>query len=139
MVTLRQAERLAGLPYVDGDFDCMHLAVRAARELFGREVPWPHRRHPTGVKAQRALMSRHADALTVKLAATEPPCEGDVVAWSMEADRPSWPRRWHVGTVLLRRGEVWVLHTSVALGSSVLQRLCDVPPGMRLEGFYRWR
>lgn len=139
MVTLRQAEALVGVPYVDGEADCMHLALRAARELFGRPVAWPERRHPAGGKGQTALMQRHAAELARRLAEHELPESGDLVLWTRPHEGGSLHRRWHVGTLVVEHGRRWVLHTSQALGGSVLQPLDGTAAqGLRFEGFYRW-
>ena len=134
-VTLRQAETLVGITYVDGEFDCMHLALLAQRQLFGRDVAWPTRPHPRGRRIQAALIARHCDALA---AAIERPDTGDAVLFT-EPDAKGG-RRYHIGTLFLDRGELWVLHTNALVGSSLLQRIGDcLRSGLRLEGYYRWR
>lgn len=138
-VTLRDAEALVGVPYVDGEADCMHLALRAARELFGRDVAWPMRRHPSGGQRQTALMKRHAADLARGLGEHEQPVSGDLVLWTRPHEGGSQHRRWHVGTVILGDGRRWVLHTSQAMGGSVLQPLeATAAQGLKFEGFYRW-
>lgn len=138
-VTLRQAEALVGLPYIDGDADCMHLAVRAQSELFGRTVNWPARRHPRGVRGQVALVERHLDELAVLLVDDDIPASGDAVLWTADDDAGKG-LRYHIGTLLVQASEMWVLHTNAGLGESVLQRLVECPAqGLRLEGIYRWR
>lgn len=135
-VTLRQAEALVGLEFRAGQFDCMHLAVLAQRVLFGREVGWPDQAHPRGGRHQAALIQRHCGDLARPLADGEVPASGDAVLWTNEDEDG---RSFHIGTLLVQGGERWVLHSSEALGSSVLQRLAETPAqGLRLEGFYRW-
>jgi hypothetical protein len=132
-VTLRQAEALVGLPCVPGRFDCMHLAVLAQRVLFNRLVQWQLDAHPLGRRHQAALVQRHCDELADRLPLDEPPVSGDAVLW-LRADGG-----YHIGTLLVQAGRRWVLHTSEATGSSVLQQLADTAAhGLRLEGFYRW-
>jgi hypothetical protein len=47
---------------------------------------------------------------------------------------------WHIGTVFVYRGDVWVLHNSHAMGSASLNRLRDFAwRGQRIEGFYKWK
>lgn len=135
-VTLRQAEALVGLPYVPRTADCMHLAVRAQRELFGRQVRWHGGLHPARPDHQVALLQGAIADVARRLAAGEAPQAGDAVLWLAGGGRGT---HYHVGTLLLHAGEQWVLHTSEELGASVLQRLAECPlAGLRFEGIYRW-
>ncbi len=133
-VTLRDAERLVGMPYVAGRFTCMHLAVWAQDALWGREVArQAPRRVPVHGRQQAAMVEhwRHQLCDVVKT-----PASGDVVLF--HDDLAEWP--WHIGTVLVEGGETWVLHTHQGIGASVLERLPDTQRrGLRVEGFYRWR
>lgn len=133
--TLRDAEALVGLPYVEGQFDCGHLLVRAQRELFGREVELPLRGpRPTTDLGQAAAIVRCREALGRRV---HLPAHGDGVLFTEAA--ADGTRRWHVGTVLIEHGQRWVLHTRAG-HASLLQRLDDcVRMGLRLEGFYAWR
>lgn len=136
-VTLRDAEALVGLPYVEGTADCMHLAVLAQRRLWGRAVGWQQQRHPLGRGLQAAMIRRHIGALAAPLGEHDTPRSGDAVLWRMHADTPA--ERFHIGTLLVDGGERWVLHTTAALRASVLQRLADcAAAGLHFEGFYRW-
>lgn len=138
-VTLRQAEALVGLAYVDGEFDCAHLAVMAQEYLFGRTVHLPLKgRHPAGRAGQAAAILRHRDELASRLEEAADVATGDAVLFTFED--VDGRVCWHIGTLLLQGGERWVLHTSEALRSSVLQRLDDcMRDGLFVEGFYRWR
>lgn len=133
-VTLRQAEQLVGIPHVDGQFDCMHLAVHAQRVLFGREVGWAaDGRHPCGTRTQAALINRHRANLADPVDA---PQTGDVGLYTETVDGST---HYHVATVFVEAGERWLLH-SRAGGSSILQREADAMRSlMHLEGYYRWR
>ena len=137
LVTLRQAEVLVGLAYVPGRFDCMHLALLAQRQLFGRDVPWPRQAHPQGRRHQAAMIQAHCAELARPLADWEQAETGDGVLWTVDAGAAG--RGFHIGTLFVQGGERWVLHTSIELDMSVLQRLSDCAShGLRLEGFYRW-
>ncbi|MGI9218600.1 MAG: hypothetical protein ACR2JA_16570 [Hydrogenophaga sp.] len=136
MATLRAAEALVGLPYVARSFDCMHLAVLAQQQLFGRTVRWAGGLHPARPTYQVALVRDAIGDVARPLAAGEQPEAGDAVLWLAGGGRST---HFHIGTLLLHAGEQWVLHTSEALGTSVLQRLAECPlTGLRLEGIYRW-
>ena len=135
-VTLRQAQALVGLPYVAGTNDCMHLAVRAQRELFGRTVAWPgDARHPAGRRTMAAAIARQREAMADPVAR---PAAGDAVLFLQRAGADLL---WHVGTLLTdAAGSLWVLHASAAAGASLLEPLADCrAAGLAVEGFYRWR
>lgn len=135
-VTVRDAERLVGLAYVPGHQDCMHLAVRAQRELWGRTVAWQRVRHPVSRRLQRQLIQAGIGTVARPLAEGEQQQAGDVVLWlASEASG----QHYHLGTLLMHGAEPWVLHTSAELGASVLQRLNECPMwGLQIEGVYRW-
>lgn len=133
-VTLRDAEALVGLPYVAGEFDCMHLARLAQRTLFCREVPEPVTRHPR----TRAAQAQAIEAHRAQVAQPQPqPETGDAVLFIDQDDRGR--RQMHIGTLIFSpTGEAWVLHIRAG-DLSLLQRLEDCKRcGLRVEGFYRW-
>ena len=136
-ITLADAERyvFAGLQYRDGEFDCGSLAVLVQRELFGREVNVP----PAGERS-RGRAGQHRDILRIQpevCEKVEAPETGDaVVFWATEGRE----RRWHIGTVFLRDGEVWVLHIPDEIRGVALQRLVDLQAeGQCFDAFYRWK
>lgn len=132
-----QASRYVGRPYAAGEFDCADLAVLVQRELFGRPVALPAH-HPGGARTQGALILRLRDALADRI--DEPADGAGVLLWEPDGAVGEDLRRWHIGTVFLHAGEVWVLHASAKMGSVALQRLADLRRwGLRLEGFYAWR
>lgn len=131
------AQRYVGMPYVAGEFDCADLAVRVQREVFGREVALPAH-HPGGARTQGALILRLRDELAVELAEPVDGCA--VLLWEPDDYAPDELRLWHIGTVFLHAGEVWVLHASARICSVALHRLADLRRwGLRVEGFYAWR
>jgi hypothetical protein len=134
--TLRDAEALVGLPYVPRVQDCMHLVLRAQRELFGRAVAVPAGAHPAHPQRQGRLIVAGIGSLVRPLGNEEAPADGDLVLWLAEGELGT---HYHAGTLMLHAGEQWVLHTSEELGASVLQRLAECRMwGLRLEGIYRW-
>lgn len=134
--TLRAAEALVGLPYLPRVQACMHLVLRAQRELFGRAVPVPAGAHPVAPRQQARLIVAGIGHLVRPLAADEAPVDGDLVLWLADGELGT---HFHAGTLMLHAGEQWVLHTSEELGASVLQRLAECRMwGLRLEGIYRW-
>lgn len=134
--TLRDAEALVGMPHVDGEFDCAHLAKLAQQRLWGRQLAWPlPQKHPSGVRSRAAAVLRWREQLTDPVAR---PAAGDVVLFLRVLE--SGQRDWHIGTVLMAHGQPWVLHTHGGLAASVLEPLsaCRMR-GLHVEGFYRWR
>lgn len=133
--TLRQAEALVGLPFVDGEFDCVHLAVRAQAELFGRTVLWPAgTRHPRGRRGQIAEIERSRDQV---VDAVEVPESGDIVLMRQRLHDETF--QYHVGTLIIHAGQRWVLHVFEG-HHSVLQPEADMyMDGTRRDGYYRWR
>ena len=142
-VTLKDAEQLVGLPYDEHSLDCAHLAVLAQERLFGRQVAdWLHDGRHQGALARHALVGRYRDDLAEPLSGLASAESGDLVLFidQMYLQRAAVTDLWHLGTLFLEAGEWWVLHTHRGNGSSVLQRLLDLPPrGLRIEGFYRWK
>lgn len=133
MVTLRQAETLVGIPYVEGSFDCVHLVALTHQQLFGRTVPIPQL-HPRGRRGQAAVIARLTSAVVERVAE---PATGDVGLYIETEDDGG--ERFHVGTVFLQAGERWLLHAHATSGFSVLQREGDaLRMGLRLDGYYRW-
>ena len=79
----------------------------------------------------------HLADLARPLQPCEPAITGDAVLW--QAGIGSDAQHWHIGTLFVALGERWVLHTTAALGASVLQPLAECgAQGLHFEGFYRW-
>lgn len=134
-VTPRQAEALVGLPFVDGEFDCVHLAVRAQADLWGRVVRWPAgTRHPRGRRGQAAEIERTRDQV---VDAIDVPESGDIVLMRQRLANGAF--QYHVGTLIIHAGQRWVLHVFEG-HHSVLQPEADVYiDGTSRDGYYRWR
>lgn len=132
---LQRAGCLVGIPYVPGEFDCGHLAVLAARLLFGSEVTLPGANpHPTDAREMGAVIALCRREAAVKVSTPAPGC----VALFTESNAEGRVQ-WHLGTVVDASVQTWVLHTREG-GASVLQRLSDMlQQGLALEGFYQWR
>lgn len=127
-------DRFVGIPYDLRRMDCADLAIQVQRELFGRAVNLPGKRHRPlrgGDQAQAI------DAMAGQLAdPVAQPQDGDAVlmrdAGQVQAG--------HIGTYFFLNFTPMVLHTSHALGASVLHRVQDLPGyGLQVEGFYRWK
>ena len=134
---LQQAGCLVGIPYEAGVFDCGHLAVAAARLLFGKVVQLPGANpHPISAREMGAAIAlgRREAATPVAVDQVVPGC---VVLFTETLDNGG--TQWHLGTVVANLPETWVLHTREG-GFSMLQRMADcLRQGLHFEGFYAWR
>lgn len=125
------ASRYVGLDYAPGEFDCADLAVRVQREIFGRDLQIPAN-HRLGRRGQIAQITSLRDEIAERVTL---PTDGDLALFINGSESVE---SWHIGTVFLRKQEIWILHNSFRLGASVLWRLDTFPEnGMRLEGFYK--
>lgn len=128
----RALQRYVGRPYEVGAFDCADLVVLVQDEVFCRPVRLPA--HPRGGAGQRAAVLRHRDAIAQRVAV---PFTGAAVLFSDVSDKGD--EHWHIGTVAVRLGEVWVLHNSHKMGGVRMDTLTDLQAwGMKFEGFYAW-
>jgi len=134
-----QAQRYVGTPYLPGVYDCADLAAKVQHEVFGRVIALPdHRARPAGARGQAREVLGLRDKLAERV---ELPADGHaVLLWEPDGEAGQNLRIWHVGTVFMHAGEIWVLHNSAKLGSAALHRLADLRRwGMRLDGFYAWK
>lgn len=130
----KRLQSYVGREYRPGVYDCADLAADVQRDLFGRAVALPVR-HPSGTAGQRASIFAHRDAVAVKV---DVPFTGCAALFHDVNDKGS--QVWHIGTVALHRGEVWVLHNSYSLGGAHLHRFADLQAwGMKLDGWYAWK
>jgi hypothetical protein len=132
---LAKAEKYVGMPYIEGAFDCADLAAKVQWEMFGQLVALPvHRKRPGGAMGQ----AREINTLKVQVAdPIDAPVTGCFALMYEPVDNS---QRWHVGTVFVANGEVWLLHNSFTMGCACLQRVADLQRfGARLEGYYAWR
>lgn len=128
---LRRAEQLVGLPFIPGRFDCVHLAVRAQWEVFGRRVGWNARRHPIDAAERAEVLRGHRDTVADPVPADQART-GDVLLFLLPGDR------YHVGTYFWHQ-RPWLLHVQTLGTTSRLEPLEQACIGMRLDGVYRWR
>lgn len=131
------AQSYVGAAYVPGEYDCAHLFLDVQRQVFGRTVTVPAALtcHAQGRAGQAAQISAARDALAQRIAEPVHGC-GVLITSPNEAGHLLW----HIGTVFVYRGEVWVLHNSAVMGNASLNRLRDFAwRGQRIEGFYTWK
>ena len=123
-----RAQAYVGTPYVEGECDCADLAVKVQAELFGRAIALPAH-HARGRATQAAQINRLAGVLARQI---DEPVTGAGVLLSGGG-------LWHIGTVFMHQGDVWVLHNSASMGSAALWQLPMFSRrGMQLEGYYAW-
>ena len=129
-----QIDRFVGIPYCARHMDCADLAMLVQRELFGKTVQLLGRRprplEPEAQAQEIAAMSAHlADPV-------ERPQDGDAVLMREAGTSHAG----HIGTYFFINFTPYVLHTSHALGGSLLHRLQDLKGyGLTVQGCYRWK
>ena len=131
------AQSYVGVEYVPGQYDCGHLFLDVQRQVFGRTVTLPQsvQTHALGRAHQAAQISAARDALAQRI---QNPVHGCAVL--ITSPNEQGQLLWHIGTVFVYRGEVWVLHNSAAMGNAWLNRLRDFASrGQSIEGFYTWK
>lgn len=126
-------DRFVGLPYCPRRMDCADLVLLVQRELFGRAVKLPGKRaRPLHSDAQAQALASYVAELGRPV--TEPR-DGDAVLMRDAGAAVAG----HIGTFFSVNFAPHVLHTSHALGASVLHRVRDLPGlGLRIEGYYTW-
>lgn len=131
---LQQIEALVGIPYDVRRMDCADLAILVQRELFGRAVLPPGKRpRPLHGGAQAAVIAAYCGQLADPV---EQPQDGDAVLMRDAGMAVAG----HIGTWFFLNYAPHVLHTSHALGASVLHRVQDLPGlGLTVEGYFRWK
>lgn len=125
-------DRFIGIPYSARHMDCADLAILVQRELFGRAALLARPR-PLRGDEQARVIAAHCAELGER---TDTPRAGDAV---LMRDAGA-PVAGHLGTYFFVNYAPCVLHTSHALGASVLHRVQDLRAyGLTVEGFYRWK
>lgn len=127
-------DRFIGLPYSARHMDCADLAILVQRELFGRAVNLPGKRpRPLREDEQAQVLAAHCAELGQR---TDAPQDGDAVLM-MDACATS---AGHLGTYFFMNYAPCVLHTSHAIGASVLHRVQDLRAyGLSISGYYKWK
>lgn len=131
------AQSYVGVEYVPGQYDCGHLFLDVQRQVFGRTVTLPQsvQAHAQGRAGQAAQINQVRDQLAQRI---QNPVHGCAVL--ITSPNEQGQLLWHIGTVFVYRGEVWVLHNSAVMGNASLNRLRDFAwRGQRIEGFYTWK
>lgn len=133
----QRAQGYVGTPYIPDVFDCADLAVRVQWELFCRVIALPeNRRRSVRASVQSHEIQRLQAELAIRI--DEPVTGCAVMMFTPGVNVPV--SSWHVGTVFVEEGVVWVLHNCFTMGSTTLLRLTDLRRlGLRLDGFYAWK
>lgn len=126
-------DRYIGIPYCPRHMDCADLTLLVQREIFGRAIRLPGERpRPLDGASQRDLIAQYSEALAHPVVI---PQSGDVVLMRDTGVM----RAGHIGTYIHINHAPYVLHTSHALGASVLHRVQDLRGwGLHIESYYRW-
>lgn len=127
-------DRFVGIPYDLRRMDCADLAILVQRELFGRTVQLPGKRpRPLRDGDQAQAIDAMAGQLADPVAQ---PQDGDAVLMRDAGQAQAG----HIGTYFFLNFTPMVLHTSHALGASVLHRVQDLSGyGLQITGYFRWK
>lgn len=127
-------DRFIGIPYCPRRMDCADLFMLVQHELFGRTVQLPGKRpRPLDDQGQADAVHAYVQLLAETVLH---PRNGDAVLMR----EAGTTRAGHIGTYFFLNFTPYVLHTSHALGGSVLHRQQDLKGfGLTVEGYYRWK
>lgn len=127
-------DRFIGIPYCARRMDCADLAMLLQRELFGRSVLLAGQRpRPLRDDEQVQQIASYCGQLAEPVGT---PQTGDAVLMR----EAGTSRAGHIGTYFFLNFTPYVLHTSHALGGSVLHRLQDLKGfGLTVDGYHRWK
>ena len=124
-------DRFVGIPYSARHMDCADLALLVQRELYGRQVLLARPRPLRGQEQAQSIAALCSDVAR----RTTAPRDGDAVLMRDVGASVGG----HIGTYFFINHTPCVLHTSHALGASVLHRAQDLPGyGLVIEGYYQW-
>lgn len=122
------AEQYVGISYQR--FDCAALCVQVQQDIYGRDIDLPIERASglRGISQQIGdLQADYADPVDM-------PEEGDAVLMIGRGHLN------HIGTLVMIRGQAWVLHAMKNVGQTVLHRIHQLESiGLSVEGYYRWK
>lgn len=123
------SDKYIGEPYIPEIADCAVLAVRVAKEVFGKDIALPVA-HAATIRAQAKQIDELKDDYAVRI---EAPLDGQPVLLIGRG------RTCHIGIMCWLAGEWWVLHANQSFQFVTRERLRDVTRiHYKTEGFYQW-
>lgn len=121
--------KFLSIPY--SELNCAEFVEFVLRKQFGINLYFPQNRG--SVFSQSADLKKYIKSF-VYPEKTEEPQEGDLVV--MNGIR----RMCHVGLLVKKGNDLFVLHTQKNLGCACLHKLKDISNyGLTLEGIYKWQ
>lgn len=123
------SDRYIGEPYIPEIADCAVLAVRVAKEVFGKDIALPVP-HAATIRAQAKQIDALKDDYARRI---ETPVDGCPVLLIGRG------RNCHIGIMCWLANEWWVLHANQSFQFVTRERLRDVTRlHYQVEGFYEW-
>lgn len=123
------SDRYIGEPYIPEVADCAVLAVRVAKEVFGKDISLPVA-HAATIRAQAKQINDLKDDYAVRI---EKPEDGQPVLLIGRGFSC------HIGIMCWIANEWYVLHANQSFQFVTRERLRDLTRILyRVEGFYSW-
>lgn len=123
------SDTYVGTAYIPEIADCAVLAVRVAKEVFGKDITLPAS-HATTYRAQARQINDLKDGYAQRIDA---PMDGQPVLLIGRG------HSCHIGVMCWIANEWYVLHASQNFGAVTLERLRNITRiHYRVEGFYKW-
>lgn len=123
------SDKYVGIPYIPETADCAVLAVRVAKEVFGKDIALPVA-HAATIRAQAKQILELQDSYATKIDAPVDGCPALFIGRG---------RLCHIGVVCLIVNEIWILHADSSAGFVIRQRLRDMTRlHWKLESYYAW-
>lgn len=123
------SDKYVGIPYIPETGDCAVLAVRVAKEVFGKDISLPVS-HAATIRAQAKQINDLKDDYAERIDA---PVDGQPVLLVGRG------HSCHIGIMCWIAGEWWVLHANQSFQFVTRERLRDITRiHYRVEGFYKW-
>lgn len=124
------SDKYLGEAYIPEIADCAVLAVRVAKEVFGKDISLPTA-HAATIRAQAKQIDDLKDVYALKINAPVDGCPVLLIGRGLSC---------HIGLMCWMAGEWWVLHANQSFQFVTRERLRDVTRiHYRLEGFYQWK
>lgn len=123
-------DQYVGLPYINDEFDCVHLATKVQNEVFGKSIQIPVAREEHIFKLSKQI-EEHMNTYYEEVPKEEAQ-DGDLILMKCKG------RLNHTGVYCVIDGVPYVLHNLRSIGSVALHRIRELDKhGMIYDSVYR--
>ena len=123
------SDKYVGIPYIPETADCAVLAVRVAKEVFGKDIALPVA-HAATIRAQAKQINDLKDDYAVRIDAPVDGCPVLLVGRGHSC---------HIGVMCWINNEWYCLHANQSFQFVTRERLREMTRiHHRVEGFYKW-